>query len=52
MPRPEPVEIERLRYWQGQKLRSRDFRDQMEMAAQLRWWHNRALHQAFGVRLV
>jgi hypothetical protein len=50
MPRPEPVEIERLRYWQGQKLRSRDFRDQMEMAAQLRWWHNRALHQAFGVR--
>jgi hypothetical protein len=50
MPRPEPVEIERLRYWQGQKLRSRDFRDQMEMTAQLRWWHNRALHQAVGVR--
>lgn len=43
-------EIERLRYWQGQRLRSRDFRDQIGIEAQLRWWHNRALHNAFGVR--
>ena len=44
------VEIERLRYWQGQRLRARDFRDQVEADAQLRWWHNRALHNTFGVR--
>lgn len=43
-------EIERIRYWQGQRLRSRDFRDQIRIEAQLRWWHNRALHNTFGVR--
>jgi hypothetical protein len=42
-------ELQRLRYWQGQMLRSCDFRDQMAIEAQLRWWHNRALHNAFGV---
>ena len=42
-------DLERLRYWQGQKLRRRDFQDQVDMEAQLRWWHNRALHQAYGV---
>lgn len=47
---PDQIEIERLRYWQGQELRSRDFRDQMMIEAHLRWWHNRALHNAFGVR--
>jgi hypothetical protein len=50
MSRPDQVEINRWRYWQGQELRSRDFRDQMMSEAQLRWWHNRALHNAFGVR--
>lgn len=44
-----PFELERLKYWQGQKLLSRDFRDQTSYAAQLRWWHNRALHNAYGV---
>jgi hypothetical protein len=50
MAKPFQIEIERLRYWQGQQLRSRDFRDQMMIEAQLRWWHNRALHHAYGVR--
>jgi hypothetical protein len=49
MATPIQTEIERLRYWQGQKLGSRDFRDQALIEAQLRWWHNRALHNAFGV---
>lgn len=43
--------IERLRYWEGQPLRSRDFNDQSALDAQARWAHNRALHRAFGVRL-
>src|SRR6266571_1601325 len=42
-------DLERLRYWQGQMLRGRDFRDQLAIAAQLRWWHNRAIHHAFGI---
>jgi len=42
-------ELQRLKYWQGQKLLSRDFRDQTSYEAQLRWWHNRALHNAYGV---
>ncbi len=43
------TELQRLRYWQGQMLRSRDFRDQVAIEAQLRWWHNRAIHNVFGV---
>jgi hypothetical protein len=43
-------DIEQLRYWQGQLLRSRDFRDQGAIDAQRRWWHNRAVHAEFGVR--
>jgi hypothetical protein len=50
MSKPIGTNVERLRYWQGQKLLSRDFRDQVEYQAQLRWWHNRALHNTFGVR--
>jgi len=49
MSAPDRPELQRLRYWQGQMLRSRDFRDQAAIEAQLRWWHNRALHNAFGV---
>ncbi|HBY98942.1 MAG: hypothetical protein M5U01_28150 [Ardenticatenaceae bacterium] len=41
--------LERLRYRQGQMLRSQDFRDQVALEAQLRWWHNRALHNTFGI---
>jgi hypothetical protein len=46
---PDATEFERLRYRQGQRLRTRDFRDQAAIDAQLRWWHNRALHNAFGI---
>ena len=44
-------ELERTRYWQGQMLRSGDLRQQVATDAQLRWWHNRAVHSAFGVTL-
>jgi len=46
----EKRELERVQYWQGQMLRSRDFRDINALEAQRRWWHNRALHNAYGVR--
>jgi hypothetical protein len=45
----DPNELQRLRYRQDQTLRSVDFRDQAAMAAELRWWHNRAVHNAYGV---
>lgn len=41
--------LERVRYWHGQMLRSTDFRAQSADTAQHRWWHNRALHNAYGV---
>ena len=41
--------LERFRYWQGQMLRSRDFRDQVRVADQLQTLHNRALHSAAGL---
>lgn len=44
-----PFTLERFRFWQGQKLLGRDFRDQLAREAQLRWWHDRAMHNAFGV---
>src|SRR6266567_1684368 len=45
----DSTELQRLRYWQGQLLRSRDFNDQTAIDGQLRAWHNRALHNVFGV---
>jgi hypothetical protein len=45
----ESAGLERLRYRQGQTLRSLDFNDQAAVDAQLRWWHNRALHKAYGI---
>ena len=49
MPKAEKRELERVQYWQGQMLRSRDFRDIKTCEAQRRWWHNRAIHNAYGV---
>ena len=49
MSKPHRTELERFRYWQGQLLRSRDFRDQTETEAQLLHWHTRALHNVYGV---
>ena len=46
----EKLQLERLRYFPGQDLRARDFREQAAVEAQLRWWHNRAEHGAYGVR--
>lgn len=46
---PDPIDLQRLRYQQGQQLRSRDRRDQVAIEAQLRAWHNRAMHNVFGV---
>jgi hypothetical protein len=40
--------LQRLRYWQGQALRSRDLNDQVAFDALLRAWHNRALHSPAG----
>jgi len=45
----EKRRLDRFRYWQGQMLRSADFQAQAADTAQHRWWHNRALHNAFGV---
>jgi hypothetical protein len=45
----ERRDIERLRYWQGQTLASRDLRDQLAHDASLRWWHNRTIHDAWGI---
>src|SRR5438105_5035925 len=42
-------DVERFRYWQGQKLRARDFRSQAQIEAELQAWHTRALHQVYGV---
>jgi hypothetical protein len=47
--RPEKRQLERVRYWQGQMLRARDFSNLQGVEAQRRWWHNRAVHNAFGV---
>lgn len=49
MARMEKRKLDRFQYWQGQMLKSRDFRDIQADTAQHRWWHNRALHNAYGV---
>jgi len=49
MTRMEKRKLERVQYWQGQRLRSGDFLDIEAVEAQRRWWHNRALHNAYGV---
>lgn len=49
MSEPDPVELQRLTYQAGQLLRSADRRDQVAIEAQLRAWHNRAKHNAYGI---
>jgi len=49
MSEPDPIELQRLTYQQGQGLRSADRRDQVAIEAQMRAWHNRAKHDAYGV---
>jgi hypothetical protein len=43
------VEPERLLHQHGEALLRRDFAAQSDQDDQLRWWHNRALHGAYGV---
>jgi hypothetical protein len=49
MNKPENRQLGRVQYWDGQMLRSSDFLDLQRIEAQRRWWHNRALHKAYGV---
>jgi hypothetical protein len=49
VPPPEARDLERLSYWQGQTLRSRDFRDGVAIDAQRRSWHVRAMHRVSGI---
>ncbi|MCG5212176.1 hypothetical protein [Streptosporangium sp. KLBMP 9127] len=44
-----PIDPQRLRHGHGRRLLRRDFADQVALDDQLRWWHNRALHDAYGV---
>jgi len=44
-----PTALERFSYWDGQALRSADLNRVLEVAEARRQWHNRALHNAFGV---
>jgi|SRR5580692_1403800 hypothetical protein len=44
-----PVRLERMTYWDGQTLRSADLNDIVKIADARRWWHNRALHNAYGI---
>jgi hypothetical protein len=45
----ESRQLERLRYRHGQTLRSQDFRNQLRIERQVHAWHNRALHNVYGV---
>ncbi|MEU2258417.1 hypothetical protein ABZ540_35215 [Nocardia xishanensis] len=44
-----PVDPLRLRHIHGEALLGRDLSDQSAQDQQLRWWHNRALHRAYGI---
>ncbi|MEU7000205.1 hypothetical protein [Nonomuraea sp. NPDC046570] len=46
---PTPMEPQRLRHGPGERLALGDFADQARLDDQVRWWHNRALHHAYGV---
>ena len=43
------VSPERLQHQTGEALLRRDFADQAAQDDQLRWWHTRALHGAWGI---
>jgi hypothetical protein len=49
MPLADELQLHRLQYRQGQTLLGRDLDDQAAATEQLRWWHNRAMHGAYGV---
>ncbi len=45
----KPIVLERFIYRQGQTILARDFRDEQYVSDQDRWWHNRAVHNAYGI---
>ncbi|WP_405864070.1 hypothetical protein [Streptomyces sp. NBC_00005] len=47
--RQHPLDLERLRHAPGQLLRIRDLHDQLAHDAEVRWWHQRAVHTGLGV---
>jgi len=47
--KPENRELGRVAYWEGQMLHAEDFLDIQRIEDQKRWWHNRAMHNAYGV---
>lgn len=47
--KPPNRELDRVTYWEGQMLRSSDFLGIQRVEDQRRWWHNRAMHNAYGV---
>jgi len=49
MRKPEMRNLERLRHWQGEKLKRADFADQAAYDARRAAWHNRSLHETFGI---
>jgi hypothetical protein len=44
-----PTEMERFSFWDGQMLRANDLNRLGTVADARRWWHNRALHNAYGI---
>ncbi|MEN3330017.1 MAG: hypothetical protein V7638_4824 [Acidobacteriota bacterium] len=46
-----PLELERVRYWQGQLLASGDLNTQLRVDQELRRLHNRSLHQPYGIAI-
>ena len=47
--KPPNRELDRVTYWEGQMVRSSDFLGIQRVEDQRRWWHNRAMHNAYGV---
>ena len=46
---PGGPDLERHRFWRGQHLESRDVNDVGAGQEERQWWHNRAVHDAYGV---
>jgi len=42
-------ELQRIRYKKGQSFSSKDLTDDNNIASSLRWLHNRALHDVYGI---
>jgi hypothetical protein len=46
-----PIQLERIRYWQGQLLSAGDLQTQLRVDEELRRLHNRAAHRAYGIAI-